>query len=162
MGVEMIRKRAGGIACGLGLLISTAGVAQVTEAGPLTDAMPERKLLADAPLLRGRTVRVDDIGCVDPGGVGGFKCLKKVGGQLMLIDAAALGRYTAQEIAEDLISDCKGTANIGSRKCRFTVEFDLQSSSAEMVNAPEGTVQRVTLFARQVDFYRLGGSKKKR
>src|SRR5262245_49822477 len=75
--------------------------------------------LMDAPMdFIGKSIRLPAMSCVDDP-KGGFVCVAQVGGRFLKIDAVVLGAMTVQSIAELLISDCKGTANLDNGQCRF-------------------------------------------
>lgn len=117
-------------------------------------ATPEARLISDPRSFIGKAVRVEGIYCVDPGSRGGFKCLKQIGAQLLLVDGSVMGARTPQSIAELLIGDCKGTANLGSSQCLMAIEFEPTAAIKEMVETGNGSRQQVTVHTGQLEFFR--------
>ena len=62
------------------------------------------------------------LGVDDP--KGGYVCVKTVGGQILRVQAAALGTKTDTVLAERLLGDCKGTANLKRASCRVDAEIE--------------------------------------
>ena len=111
-----------------------------------------RAFLKDPHAFIGKHVRVTSIGCVDPGD--GFLCATRLDGQVLVIQATALGPLTNQSIAESLIGPCKGTANLAARRCRVNALVEVRAVAQEMVDTDEGSVQRVTLQAGVIEMAR--------
>lgn len=103
--------------------------------------------------FKGREVWIEAAGCVDAGQPG-FLCSKRTGGQLLVVRGLALGPMTAPEIAETLISRCKGTANIDSRACRMNVLLRVEAVEREMIDTDRGSIQRTVLETTMVEFSR--------
>lgn len=92
------------------------------------------------------------MGCVD-NPKGGFMCVEPVGGQMLRIDASALGAGTGSRIAERLIGDCKGTANLSSLVCRVEVEITPRSTHRDMLETSAGSRPIVVVYSGQIDMY---------
>lgn len=138
--------RAGLVAAGL---LAVAPTLAQTKA-----ATSEARLISDPRSFIGQTVRVEGVYCVDPGSRGGFRCLKQVGGQMLLVNGSVMGAKTAMSMAELLLGDCKGTANLGSSRCLMAIEFEPTAAIKEMIDTDNGSMQRVTIHTGQLEFFR--------
>lgn len=114
--------------------------------------MTLRTLVDDPRAAIGTDIRVKDISCVDPGGAG-FVCVGKVGGQTVRVTADFLGAATPLPIANLLIGDCKGTANLGRRQCRFEIVLKPLRADRTMVELPEGNAPVLAVHSLQIDMF---------
>lgn len=101
--------------------------------------------------FKGRQVWIEAAGCVDAGQPG-FVCSKRAGGQILVVKGLALGPLTSGEIAEALISRCKGTANIDSRACRMNVLLTVETVERDMLETDRGSIRRTVLGTTMIEF----------
>lgn len=111
-----------------------------------------KSLVADPKAYVGKDVIIPRVRCVDPGGAK-FVCTEPVGGQAIRIEAFALGRWTSDEIVDQLISDCKGTANLSRPECTFRVAIKPSSAAKLMEETSAGSLMFAHIFAPQIEFY---------
>lgn len=114
---------------------------------------PLAKILRDARAYHGKEVHLQGASCVDKG-KGGFVCVLTEKGRPVMISASALGAETITDIAEDLIGPCKGTANLGSRECRFNIQIKPTNSAREMIETTAGSQQVISIYSATIDMYR--------
>lgn len=100
----------------------------------------------------GKRIVIRGINCVDDP-KGGFLCVAIVGGQALRITASALGAKTALPIAERLIGDCKGTANLTRSSCRVDIEIEPTSGVRDVMDTPNGTMPIAVVVAPQIEMY---------
>lgn len=116
--------------------------------------MVTTRQLADTPKdFIGQQIKVGLFGCVDRGGAG-FICLSIANGQAIRITAGALGAATFQSVAESLIRECKGTANIARRECQFEAHIKPMSAVRDMMATDDGTMPIVIIYSNQIDLFR--------
>lgn len=123
-----------------------AAVAQEAKRIRLRDLVSQPRTYFERP------VRLPKMGCVD-NPKDGFVCVQQVGGQMLRIEASALGAKTSQRIAERLIGDCKGTANLTRSVCAVEVEIVPRSSSQDMVETERGSVPLLTVYSPQIEMF---------
>ena len=111
------------------------------------------RALVDSPhRYIGKLVVLSDIACVD-NPRDGYTCEAQVGGQMLRIDALALGDKTTPEISRRLIGDCKGTANLDRNVCRIEAEFTPATARTEIIETDRGTQSVVLIFSRRIEMY---------
>lgn len=115
---------------------------------------PERAI-EDPRSYLGKTVRIGPINCVDNPS-GGFICLTVARNQGFRIDASYLGEKTAQNIAEKLIGECKGTANLTSRRCEFEAEITPVGVDRDTVETDRGSRNLVVITSMKIELFSRG------
>lgn len=128
--------------------------AAVCPCGMAQERTDLRKLVDDPDVYLRRKVRVSGIPCVDDP-KGGYVCSKAVGGQILRIQAEALGTRTDAMIAERLLGDCKGTANLKRAACRVDAELEPSNAKRDVTDTPGGSMPITTIEAPDVDMYPL-------
>lgn len=103
----------------------------------------------------GKTIKVGPIGCVDNPS-GGFMCLTVARNQGFRVDASLLGEKTKQRIAEKLIGECKGTANLKARECQFDAEITPVDVDRGVVQTPSGSQGIVVITSIKIDLFERG------
>lgn len=139
------------------ILVMGAGTCGIAQEGtdPRSDRRTDLKRLVDDPdvYLR-RKIRVPSIPCVD-NPKGGYVCMKSVGGQMLRIQAEALGTRTDAVIAERLLGDCKGTANLRRAACRVDADLEPSNGKRDVTETPGGSMPITTIEAPDIDMYPL-------
>lgn len=125
-------------------------------ASPLVAAEAERiafkALVKDPKSYLEKPIRLPAIGCVD-NPKGGFLCVDQIGGQMLRISADALGAKTSKKIAESLITDCKGTANLTSAECRVEIEISPRNAYRDTLETPHGSMPIVVIYSGIIDMF---------
>lgn len=139
------------------IVLATTLVLAQLGSGPPEGTKVTAKQLIEAPRLYvGQKIVLDGIGCVDPGKTG-FVCTAVVSGQALKIEASILGPKTAQGIAERLIGECKGTANLARPKCRVAIEIEPTSSHRDMMETEAGTMPISVVVSPRIEMFRSRG-----
>lgn len=121
--------------------------------GSPTGVRVSQRQLVDAPKSYvGRKIVLSGIGCVDDA-KSGFLCVAIVGGQALRVEAGALGAKTKLEIAERLIGDCKGTANLTRSACRVDAEIEPANAYKDVMETSSGTMPIVVVYSPQIEMY---------
>ena len=102
---------------------------------------------------KGETIRLKGINCVDPI-KGGFRCIANTGGRVLRIDAGFLGPRTTGEIAQHIIEECKGTANITRSECKFNIEITPANSIKETMDTDGGSMEVVLIYSAGIEMDR--------
>lgn len=118
-----------------------------------TETITEKHLVDTPKRFIGKEIRIARMGCVDDP-KGGFLCLSKVDGQLLRIEASALGVTTSQKIAERMISSCKGTANLASMECEFSIAISPTSAMKTMMDTDSGSIPTTLIYSRLIDLFK--------
>ncbi|BAQ50391.1 hypothetical protein [Methylobacterium aquaticum] len=123
-------------------------------AGSPEGARISQRQLVDAPKSYvERRIVIPGIACINPG-KGDFLCIAVVAGRALRIEAGLLGAKTALPIAEALIGECKGTANIKNAACVFDAEITPANTMTDMMETASGSMPIVVVYSGQVDLYR--------
>lgn len=148
MGVFRSVALAGGLTCAALWLNHPVGAEERSSLPPT----PVTKYLKGVRNKMNELVHLKGGNCVDPGS-NGFVCWFNANGQALLVKASTLGPDTSLEIAEALLEQCKGTANLSSSKCRFDIEITATNTGREMLNTGGGSRQMVVVYTNMVDMY---------
>ncbi len=100
----------------------------------------------------GKTIKIGPIGCVDNPS-GGFMCLTIARNQGFRLDASLLGEKTKQRIAQKLIGECKGTANLSARECQFDAEITPVDVDRGVVQTAVGSQGIVVITSMKIDLF---------
>lgn len=132
----------------IGLLacMPTVGAAQTLTAA---------QAIQDPRAYIGKTIKIGPIGCVDNPS-GGFMCLTVARNQGFRLDASLLGEKTKQHIAEKLIGECKGTANLRARECQFDAEITPVDVDRGVVQTASGSQGIVVITSVKIDLFERG------
>ena len=120
-----------------------------------------RKLVDDPGAYVSKRIRVASISCVDDP-KGGYVCMRTVGGQILRIQAEALGAGTEMGIAERLLGDCKGTANLQRTACRVDAEIEPSSGKRDVMDTPGGSMPVTIVEAVDIEMYAIASPRRNR
>ncbi|GEO98051.1 hypothetical protein [Methylobacterium haplocladii] len=116
--------------------------------------------LVDMPdTFIGKRIVVPSVNCVDDP-KGGYVCARSVGGQKLRLQAGALGTKTGAKIAERLLGDCKGTANLKRAACRVDAEIEPSRGTRDITETPSGSMPITVIDAPSIEMYEAVSKKR--
>lgn len=133
-------------------LITWIAFLAAPQAALAAETVTQKEVVNTPKSFVGREIRIARMACVDDP-KGGFLCLSKVDGQLLRIEASAMGVTTPQRIAERMISSCKGTSNLARRECEFSVEMSPTNVMKSITDTDSGSISLTLVYSRMIDLF---------